>query len=333
MTTTIYLATGCGLAVIQGSNGDWRGSIRLAGKKVQCVATDGVREGFVYCGTLGDGLFTSHDGATTWGHSSLASPNVTASAADDNGILYAGTELSAVHRSADHGETWHELHTLVTLPSAKTWSFPPRPETHHVQTILPSLVKPDRLHVAIEAGALLRSDDAGRTWRERIRSGPRDTHSLAVHPRNPARLHSAAGDGYFESVDDGDSWRRGSDGLKHQYCSSVAISKENPSTVLLAAAKDAYAAHYKQTADSYIYRKTQTEAWLQVLDGLPASQGLRVPVLASSHVSPGVFYMSDEGTVYRSSDEGLRWQELSIQWEGEGKPEHAINMTIVQGRF
>jgi hypothetical protein len=57
---------------------------------------------------------------------------------------------------------------MLTLPSAKEWSFPPRPETHHVRSILPSLRKPNRLHVAIEAGALLRSDDAGATWRDRV---------------------------------------------------------------------------------------------------------------------------------------------------------------------
>ena len=331
MTTTIYLATGRGLAVITGSNGNWRGSIRLAGKLVQCVVADTDREGDVYCGTFGDGLFKSQDKGLTWNKSGLATPNVMALAASSRRSLYAGTELSGVHRSDDGGETWCELQTLTTLPSAHEWSFPPRPTTHHVQAVLPSSAKPDRVHVAVEAGALLRSDDAGRTWRDRVPNGPRDTHSLAVHSQDPARLHSAAGDGYFESVDDGDSWRCVNFGLAHQYSWSIAVSKENPSTVLLSAAKNAYAAHYKQTASSHVYRRTQTEGWRQVRDGLPAPQGLRVPVLASSSVEPGVFYMSAEGMVYRSSDEGSRWQELSIKWGGEGKAEHAINMTIVEG--
>ena len=38
--------------------------------------------------------------------------------------------------------------------------------------------------------------------------GPRDTHQLSIHPAAPDRLYSAAGDGYFESHDGGDTWQR-----------------------------------------------------------------------------------------------------------------------------
>ena len=79
----------------------------------------------------------------------------------------------------------------MTLPSAKSWSFPPRPETHHVQSILPDLAHPPRLHVAIEAGALVYSHDAGCTWCDQVSRPPRDTHCLAVHPLDPIRLHSS----------------------------------------------------------------------------------------------------------------------------------------------
>src|ERR1700721_1050836 len=165
----------------------------------------------------------------------LKSPNLIALASAYDGILYAGTELSAIYRSIDCGETWYPLHTLMTLPSAKTWSFPPRPDTQPVQSILPNRARPFRLHVAIEAGALVRSDDDGVTWCDRVSSSPKDTHSLAVHSQDPARLHSAAGDGYFESVNDGDSWGRMTDGLEPQYCWRIAVSSAGPNTLLLTA--------------------------------------------------------------------------------------------------
>ena len=253
-------------------------------------------------------------------------------AAASDGSVYAGTELSAIYRSDDRGETWNPLHTLMTLPSAKTWSFPPRPETHHVQSILPSLARRDRLHVAIEAGALVRSDDAGATWRDRVGSSPKDTHSLAVHPQDPARLHSAAGDGYFESVDDGDSWRRMTDGLEHQYCWSVAVSFRDPTTLLLTASDSAYGAHYKQSARSFVYRRSGNNAWQLLCDGLPASQGSRIAVVTASHVEPGIFYCSIEGGVYRSADDGVRWQELGVQWNSGTHSEHAMDMAITEER-
>lgn len=331
MRTTIYLATARGLMVITGSCENWSGEVHLEGKQTQCVTADPRRKGIVYCGTFGNGMFISEDGGTTWKElNGFTEPNVMALASAHSGAVYAGTELSAMYRSDDGGETWYELHTLLTLPSAKEWSFPPRPETHHVQAILPDLAKPGRLHVAIEAGALLRSDDAGATWHDRIPSGPRDTHSLAVHPDNPTRLHSAAGDGYFESVNDGDSWRRVVDGLEHQYCWSIAVSLADPSTLLLSASKDAYGAHYKESSASFVYRRAGNGSWKQLSDGLPQPQGSRISVLAASVAEPGTFYLSSEGEIYRSADDGLHWQKLAVQWEGKGGPEHAVSMTIVE---
>src|SRR5205085_1369558 len=48
----------------------------------------------------------------------------------------------------------------------------------------------DRVFVAIEAGALVRTFDGGRTWRDRVRGGPYDTHTAVTHPlaKNPNNL-------------------------------------------------------------------------------------------------------------------------------------------------
>ena len=331
MRTMIYLATARGLTVITGAAENWRGKVCLDDKQVQCVAADPNRTHIVYCGTLGDGLFRSDDRGTTWQPSPcFTQSKVTALAVSHDSTVYAGTELSAVYRSNDAGATWRELHSLLTLPSAKTWSFPPRPNTHHVQSMLPSLAGPDRLHVAIEAGALLRSDDAGETWRDRIPGSPMDTHSLAVHPSHPAHLYSAAGDGFFESVDDDNSWRRTVNGLKHQYCWSVAISNFDSSSLLLSAATSAYAAHFRNIASSSIYLRSGDQPWRQVQDGLPKGKGLRIPVIAASVVEPGVFYLSGEGEIYRSADDGLRWKKLAIEWDGKRGTEYAWNMTIME---
>jgi hypothetical protein len=62
MRTTIYLATACGLAVIQGGDESWVGEVSLNDKQIQCVAADRTRKGIVYCGTFGYGMFRSGDG-------------------------------------------------------------------------------------------------------------------------------------------------------------------------------------------------------------------------------------------------------------------------------
>ena len=124
-----------------------------------------------------------------------------------------------------------DLAGLRALPSADTWSFPPRPHTHHVRWIEADVSVSDRVFVAIEAGALVRTFDGGRTWRDRVRGGPYDTHTAVTHLLAGGRVYSAAGDGYFESTDAGGSWRSPEDGLKHRYLVSVAVDPADPDTV------------------------------------------------------------------------------------------------------
>lgn len=331
MKTTIYLSTGRGVSVIAGSDRDWHGEVRLKDRDVQCVAADVNRKGIVYCGTLGDGAFESDDGGMTWTSlKGVPARNVTSLAVSNSGVVYAGTEPTAIFRSDGAGATWRELPSLLTLPSSKEWSFPPRPETHRVRSILPDLAKPNRLHVAIEAGALLRSDDGGQTWSDRVPSAPRDTHTLASSPDDPGRLHSAAGDGYFESIDGGDHWRRIVTGLEHQYCWSVAINRADPAIVVLSSSRSPYAAHFKKAANSFVYRRVGNGGWRQLDDGLPKPLGLRIPVITASRREAGVFYLSAEGEVYRSSDGGLRWEKLQVYWKGGERPEHAVDIAIVE---
>jgi hypothetical protein len=330
MKTTLYLATAGGLTVVTGAGDNWRGEACLDEIQIQCVAVDPDQNGIAYCGTFGNGMFRTADGGRTWSAlGGLKELNVMALTAAHGDTIYAGTELSAMYRSGDRGETWYPLHTLMTLPSADTWSFPPRPETHHVQSILPSVEKPGRLQVAIEAGALVHSDDNGATWCDRVSSSPKDTHSLAVHSHDPARLLSAAGDGYFESANDGESWQRMTDGLEHQYCWSVAVGSAVPATLLLTASKSAYGAHYKESARSFVYRRFGNDAWQLVGDGLPTPQGSRVAVVRASLVKRKTFYCASEGRVYRSEDDGVRWQELRVQWSGSHSG-HATDMAIAE---
>ena len=124
---------------------------------------------------------------------------------------------------------------LRALPSADTWSFPPRSHKHHVRWIEADVSVADRVFVAIEAGAFVRTFDGGRTWRDRVRGGPYDTHTAMTHPHAPGRIYSAGGDGYFESTSAGDSWSSPEDGLQHRYLVGVAVDPEDPDTVIVSA--------------------------------------------------------------------------------------------------
>lgn len=63
--------------------------------------------------------------------------------------VYVGTEPSALYISNDGGSSWEKMSALNNLPSSTSWSFPPRPWTHHVRWIEPDANNPDYVFVAI----------------------------------------------------------------------------------------------------------------------------------------------------------------------------------------
>ena len=158
-------------------------SARGIGDRPTCLAADPLVAGRAWCGTHGAGVFRSDDDGESWRGVGLVgrlTMSVTASPVDSN-VVWVGTEPSQVWCSGNAGTTWEQTTRLETLPSWSEWSYPPRPDTHHVRCIACHPLDPNRLWVAVEAGALVSTVDGGRTWRDRVPCGPWDTHELAVH--------------------------------------------------------------------------------------------------------------------------------------------------------
>jgi photosystem II stability/assembly factor-like uncharacterized protein len=199
--------------------------------------------------------------------------------------------------------------------------FPAAPQTHHVRHIQPDPHAPGRLYVAIEAGALVLTDDAGRTWRDRVPGGPLDTHTLATHPAAPGRLYSATGDGYFESRDGGDTWQQPDEGLRHGYLWGLAVDPADPESLVVTAAPGPRQAHY-EPAESVVYCRAKGGPWRETRAGLPAPTGRRVALVAAHPAEPGVFFLAWEAELYRSADGGRSWEQLAIEWPRGRRPSH-----------
>ncbi len=318
----LFLASQDALAVIEIENDRIRSSIHLEGRSSLCVAVDPLRPESVYCGTSGDGAWRSDDAGQSWrpvgegiAHSQVTSVAVSRlERVNGSGVVYAGTEPSEVFRSEDAGETWQQCRGLIDLPSAGEWSFPPRPETHHVRWIHPDPQAEGELFVAIEAGALVRSSDGGKSWQDRVPSGPIDTHELATNLSAPGRLYSAAGDGYFESRDGGERWENLEEGLHHTYLWSVAVDAGNADIIIVSAAASAWRSHFKEHAESFIYRRTSGAPWREVRAGLPEPAGRRTAVLAAHPRESGRFFTAWEKEVFQSRDGGANWERLDVPW-------------------
>ena len=236
-----------------------------------CLSADPLVQGRAWCGTNRNGVFRTDDGGRSWQSVGLAGPPIMAVSASptDRDVVWVGTEPSAVWRSEDAGITWMQTSPLETLSSSSSWSFPPRPDTHHVRWIACHPLEAKRLWIAIVAGALGSTIDGGRTWSDRVPGGPWDTHELAIHRKAPDILRVSAGDGYFESDDAGATWSSPKVGLEVGYLRSVAIDPKQPDVVVVSASSGPDSAYVAGRSDGRLYRRLTRERWQRVHDGSP----------------------------------------------------------------
>jgi photosystem II stability/assembly factor-like uncharacterized protein len=314
----LYAALGDALLVAEGSPGEWSVERRLEGHELECVTAHPDAPDRVLCGTFESGLHRSDDGGDSWdrvGAETMADAVMSVAVNPrDAEEWWAGTEPSAVHRSTDGGETWTEREGLTDLPSETSWAFPPRPHTHHVRWISVDPDDPAHLYVSIEAGALVQTHDRGETWEDRVPSSRRDNHSLTTHADESGRAWAAAGDGYAETDDGGETWHHPQEGLDHRYCWSVAVDADEPDTVLVSSASSARTAHRPSTAESYVYRRRGDGPWSRVDGGLPTGEGLLRSVLAAGRDAGEFFALTNRG-LYRTTDAGGDWTRQSLPWD------------------
>ena len=200
----LYAATGDAVAQLDSLNGETVvASLNLEGRGVMCVAVDPHDPRRIFVGTFDRGIYRSRDGGDLWESvgSGMADARVLSIAispcdrVNGRSVVYAGTEPSMLYRSEDDGDTWQPSPTLTELPSAPTWSFPPRPYTHHVRWIALHPTDPAILYVGIELGGVMVTRDGGATWEDRKPGSQYDAHAIATHPAAPDRVYEAAGGG------------------------------------------------------------------------------------------------------------------------------------------
>lgn len=293
----------------------------------QSIAFDPQNTQRAYCATFGNGLWKTDDVGHTWsniGKDIISSPNITSVAVsslnrgDKFSEVYAGTEPSALYISKDGGDSWDKMEALNKLSSSTSWSFPPRPWTHHIRWIEPDANNSNYIFVAIEAGALVQSRDGGITWKDRVELGPYDTHTLSTHTKAPKRLYSSAGDGYFESFDYGESWIRPMEGLKHSYLYGLAVDSGNPQVVIVSASIRPSKAYSAENAESFVYKKDEDSSkWRIVSNGLPEAGGTTVTTLASNPKVSDEFYAANNHGLFMSIDSGDSWTKLEVPWPRE----------------
>jgi photosystem II stability/assembly factor-like uncharacterized protein len=285
----LYLGTDDGLAVFEGQEEAWRPRyLRLQGEQVTAVAVSGQT---LWAGVT-SGLWRSEDDGAGWLriNPELHEPHVRALAVDPGAptTLLIGTEPAAIWVSRDGGGTWAEAPEVARLRDEHGWQLPYSPAAGCIRGFA---VLGDRVYAAAEVGGVLRSDDAGSTWRLLAGGVHADVHDLAGCERDPDTVYAATGGGRYRSRDGGQSWKLSGDG----YTRAVWVDADHPETVLTGPAR------YVGAMGRIERSNDGGDTWALAADGfkVPMSDMIERFASAGSHVlaitSSGALYTAKRG--------------------------------------
>jgi hypothetical protein len=242
----------------------------------------------------------------------------------DPDTVYAGVEDAALFRTADGGQSWHELPGLRGHGTGPRWQ--PGAGGLCLHTILLDPAVPDRIFIAISAAGAFRSDDGGGTWRA-INRGLKSqyipdpeaevghcVHRIAQHPSRPDVLFMQKHWDVMRSDDAGDSWREVSGNLPTDFGFPIDIHAHEPDTIYVVPIKSD-SEHYPPDGRLRVYRsRTGGHEWEALTKGLPQRDCyvnvLRDAMAVDALDACGVYFGTTGGQVYASRDAGDTWAPI-----------------------
>src|SRR4051812_3279130 len=242
----------------------------------------------------------------------------------DPDTVYAGVEDAALFRSADAGQTWHELSGLREHPTGAQWQ--PGAGGMCLHTIVLDPSRTERMYVAISAAGAFRSDDGGRTWKP-INHGLHSqfipdpaaevghcVHRIAMHPARPDVLFMQKHWDVMRSDDGGDSWHEISGNLPTDFGFPIDVHAHEPDTVYVVPIKSDMH-HFPPDGKLRVYRSRPGENGGEpVPAGLPQQNCyvnvLRDAMSVDSLDECGVYFGTTGGQVYASPDAGDTWNAI-----------------------
>lgn len=319
---TFIATTGDNLArASRNTNGTWSTETLLPGARVNCLVANPHSQNIVYAGTQGDGVLCSEDHGKSWRPAGMAGHLVKSLAvsASEKDVLYAGTRPPAVFVSRNGGQSWKELESFRQMRQ-RSWRTPTEPEPY-VLGLAVSPTDPNVIIAGVEAGAVLRSADGGKSWQGHLKATSKDCHSLAFHATDGNWAYQGGGvwPAAF-SQDGGLSWRQPRKGIGWKiYGWAVASDPADPSIWYVSAAPISTlpaffvlpTAHWDGHAHAAIFRSTQDGRWTKLAGGLPQPLAYMPYALLTDPESPGHLYAGlSNGEVWHTEDHGERWQQL-----------------------
>jgi hypothetical protein len=241
------------------------------------------------------------------------------------GVVYAGVDPAGLFRSEDSGVTWSEVKGLNRHATRSRWM--PGKGGMILHTILPDPENPQRMHIAISAAGVFRTDDGGATWQPRNRGTRADfmpnkfpelgqcVHKLALAPGRAGLLYQQNHCGVYRSDSAGDKWTDISRGLSSRFGFPIAVHPHEPDTVWVVPMTSSF---FRACPDGRLsaYRSQNGgRAWQRQSSGLPSRNAhllvLREAMSTDSADPAGVYFGTAAGQVFYTRNEGREWDLLA----------------------
>ncbi len=155
---------------------------------------------------------------------------------------------------------------------------------------------PDNILLAnVHVGGILRSEDAGRTWRPTV-DIEADVHQVRSVWGRSDLVVAASGIGLLISADAGQTWRVHADGLEGSYCRAVAA----PDAAILVSASEGPRGRRAAIYRTSLAADRPFERISEWLDG-------NIDTHALDGFAEHVMYGTPHGEVWESTDTGTTW--------------------------
>ncbi|MGQ0625069.1 MAG: WD40/YVTN/BNR-like repeat-containing protein [Sporichthyaceae bacterium] len=250
---------------------------------------------------------------------------LTPAPADQPGVVYAGTEPSALWRSTDNGASFTLVHGLWDHPHRKDWF--PGGGGQAIHTVLPHPSDPNDLLVAMSTGGVYRSTDGGASWNPanlgittpflpgEEKEWGQCVHKVARHPERPDQLFAQNHGGVFRSDDHGKRWVPIHAGLPGDFGFPIVAHPNRPGSVFVYPL-EADISRLPPERKARVYRTDDAGAsWIDCSAGLPETPNygsvLRDAMCADDAPSAGVYFGNRNGEVFASRDGGDNWMTLA----------------------
>ena len=250
--------------------------------------------------------------------------------------IYAGTEPAFLFRLGA-GDVWEELDALRTVPSRDGWNFPSPPHVAHAKHVDVDPRDAATFYVSIEQGALLKTVDGGRTFRQLpFRDDSfvynSDAHRVAINPLDPDELYLSGGDGIIRSADGGESWQRvATPAIRVGYPDATFCSPIEDGVVYTAGAGGRpHDWRATGSADAAMARSRDRGRTWETL-GLAGLRGnIEAVTLIAWDDGYGFFVATTDGEVFASPDRGASWSQIASALPPVSKAGHY--KTVLSGR-